>query len=249
MLLLPKLVHDQMVAHCLAGLPDEACGLLGGTPRPARRSPATRPATWRPRPSSTPSTPRSTCGPTATPRPRATRSSGSSTPTPTPRPIRPRPMWPRHPIRPGTTCWCRCGTSCRWSGATGSSTGWSPRSRSGCSPGRIPTELVNIRRVVATPNPRRPSARPSQPADRPAVPRRRCQGCVRRRIHRRRGAGGPGRAVPRSLGPGHRRRRDAAQVRQRLPERRRRPLPLRPGHPGHRRRRDLHPPRRRRRSR
>ena len=32
MLLLPKLVHDQMVAHCLGGLPDEACGLLGGTP-------------------------------------------------------------------------------------------------------------------------------------------------------------------------------------------------------------------------
>ena len=30
MLLLPKLVHDQMVAHCLGGLPDEACGLLGG---------------------------------------------------------------------------------------------------------------------------------------------------------------------------------------------------------------------------
>ena len=32
MLLLPKLVHDQMVAHCLGGLPDEACGLLGGIP-------------------------------------------------------------------------------------------------------------------------------------------------------------------------------------------------------------------------
>ena len=30
MLSLPKLVHDQMVAHCLTGLPDEACGLLGG---------------------------------------------------------------------------------------------------------------------------------------------------------------------------------------------------------------------------
>jgi proteasome lid subunit RPN8/RPN11 len=32
MFLLPKLVHDQMVAHCLGGLPDEACGLLGGDP-------------------------------------------------------------------------------------------------------------------------------------------------------------------------------------------------------------------------
>ena len=30
MLLLPRLVHDQMVAHCLGGMPDEACGLLGG---------------------------------------------------------------------------------------------------------------------------------------------------------------------------------------------------------------------------
>jgi [CysO sulfur-carrier protein]-S-L-cysteine hydrolase len=30
MLVLPKMVHDQMVAHCLTGLPDEACGLLGG---------------------------------------------------------------------------------------------------------------------------------------------------------------------------------------------------------------------------
>ncbi len=32
MLRLPGEVHAQMVAHCLAGLPDEACGLLGGTP-------------------------------------------------------------------------------------------------------------------------------------------------------------------------------------------------------------------------
>src|SRR5580700_9673110 len=30
MLSLPKTVHDQMVAHCLTGLPEEACGLLGG---------------------------------------------------------------------------------------------------------------------------------------------------------------------------------------------------------------------------
>jgi proteasome lid subunit RPN8/RPN11 len=30
MLILPKLVHDQMVAHCLTGLPEEACGLLSG---------------------------------------------------------------------------------------------------------------------------------------------------------------------------------------------------------------------------
>jgi [CysO sulfur-carrier protein]-S-L-cysteine hydrolase len=30
MLFLPRLVHDQMVAHCLTGLPEEACGLLGG---------------------------------------------------------------------------------------------------------------------------------------------------------------------------------------------------------------------------
>ena len=30
MLTLPRAVHEQMVAHCLVGLPDEACGLLGG---------------------------------------------------------------------------------------------------------------------------------------------------------------------------------------------------------------------------
>jgi proteasome lid subunit RPN8/RPN11 len=30
MLTLPKPVHDRMVAHCLTGLPDEACGLLAG---------------------------------------------------------------------------------------------------------------------------------------------------------------------------------------------------------------------------
>ena len=32
MLSLPRPVHDQMVAYCLVGLPDEACGLLGGNP-------------------------------------------------------------------------------------------------------------------------------------------------------------------------------------------------------------------------
>ena|ERR1700733_754472 len=32
MLILPQQVHDEMVAHCLVGLPDEACGLLGGDP-------------------------------------------------------------------------------------------------------------------------------------------------------------------------------------------------------------------------
>jgi proteasome lid subunit RPN8/RPN11 len=31
MLALPTALHDQMVAHCLTGLPDEACGLLGGS--------------------------------------------------------------------------------------------------------------------------------------------------------------------------------------------------------------------------
>jgi len=32
-LTLTKPLYEQMVAHCLAGLPDEACGLLGGDPR------------------------------------------------------------------------------------------------------------------------------------------------------------------------------------------------------------------------
>lgn len=32
MLTLPSSLYDQMVAHCLTGLPEEACGLLGGDP-------------------------------------------------------------------------------------------------------------------------------------------------------------------------------------------------------------------------
>ncbi len=32
MLRLTEAVYNQMVAHCLVGLPDEACGLLGGDP-------------------------------------------------------------------------------------------------------------------------------------------------------------------------------------------------------------------------
>ncbi len=32
MLLLPPAVHAEIVAHCLGGLPDEACGLLAGDP-------------------------------------------------------------------------------------------------------------------------------------------------------------------------------------------------------------------------
>jgi len=35
MLRLTDAVRRQMVDHCLAGLPEEACGLLGGTPEPA----------------------------------------------------------------------------------------------------------------------------------------------------------------------------------------------------------------------
>ena len=35
MLRLTADVRRQMVDHCLAGLPEEACGLLGGTPDPA----------------------------------------------------------------------------------------------------------------------------------------------------------------------------------------------------------------------
>ena len=32
MLSLSRSVHDQMVAHCLVGMPEEACGLLAGDP-------------------------------------------------------------------------------------------------------------------------------------------------------------------------------------------------------------------------
>ncbi len=35
MLRLPTAVYSEMVGHCLAGLPDEACGLLGGKPESA----------------------------------------------------------------------------------------------------------------------------------------------------------------------------------------------------------------------
>lgn len=35
MLRLSPDVRSQMVDHCLVGLPEEACGLLGGTPEPA----------------------------------------------------------------------------------------------------------------------------------------------------------------------------------------------------------------------
>ena len=154
MLILPQLVHDQMVAHCLTGLPDEACGLLGGDPtRRMRRSPAIRRATWRPRPSSTRSTPRTICGPIVTPRRPATRSSGSSTPTPTPRPTRRPPTWPRLRIPPGTTSWSPSGTSTRWCAAIGSWTVASPRNQSHCCPGRIPTELVSSCRVGPSPDP------------------------------------------------------------------------------------------------
>ena len=30
--MIPRAACDQMIAHCLVGLPDEACGLLGGHP-------------------------------------------------------------------------------------------------------------------------------------------------------------------------------------------------------------------------
>ncbi|MHB1516734.1 MAG: M67 family metallopeptidase [Acidimicrobiales bacterium] len=36
MLTLPLSIHDQMVAHCLTTLPEEACGLLGGDPGSGR---------------------------------------------------------------------------------------------------------------------------------------------------------------------------------------------------------------------
>jgi [CysO sulfur-carrier protein]-S-L-cysteine hydrolase len=38
MLRLPTTVHAEIVAHCLGGLPDEACGLLGGDPATATAS-------------------------------------------------------------------------------------------------------------------------------------------------------------------------------------------------------------------
>lgn len=36
MLTLTRALHDQLMAHCLTGLPDEACGLLAGDPDTGR---------------------------------------------------------------------------------------------------------------------------------------------------------------------------------------------------------------------
>ncbi len=216
MLLLPKPVHDQMVAHCLTGLPDEAAGCWAAT------SETGEVVTCYPTRNLAASAKLYTVDPKD--HLRADRDAEAAgvldhRGLPLPYPYRglpvARPTSPRPPTRPGTTCWSRSGTSSRWSGATGSWTGRSPRSRSGCSPGRIPTELVNFcrrRAVESNRNPiqsqRRPRARPSQPADRPAVPRRRRQDRLRRGVHRGRGPDGPGRPVPGPVGPGHQRRRD-----------------------------------------
>ena len=45
--------YMEMVAHCLAGLPDEACGLLAGPYGGDEAAHLFRPATWPPRPCST----------------------------------------------------------------------------------------------------------------------------------------------------------------------------------------------------
>ena len=104
MLRLPADCTPRWWRHCLGGLPDEACGLLGGDPARERWPAAIRLATGglgqalhrrsrRPPPGRSRRRGRA-----------ASRSSASSTPTPTPTPIRRPPTSPRPPTRAGTTC-------------------------------------------------------------------------------------------------------------------------------------------------
>ena len=123
MLSLPKSVHDQMVAHCLTGLPDEACGLLGGDLVTGEV------ATCYPTRNLAASAKLYTVDPKEHLRAdRDAEAAGNSIigvfhshthteayPSPTDVAQAPDPT--------GTTCWSPSGTSSRWCGATGSWTG------------------------------------------------------------------------------------------------------------------------------
>src|ERR1019366_7517720 len=144
MLSLPRPVHDERVAYCLVGLPDEACGLLGGNPGTGEA------VTCYPTRNLAASAKLYTVDPKEHLRAdRAAEAAGNSIigvfhshthteayPSPT--------DVPRPPIPLGTTYWFPSGTFSRWSGAIELSTQRSPKNRSGCSPGRIPTEVVNF---------------------------------------------------------------------------------------------------------
>src|SRR5664280_490038 len=87
-------------------------------------------------------------------------------------------------------------------------------------------------------------ARQSQSPDRAAVTSRRCEDGVGRRGDSRRGAPCPSIGVPRAVRAGGGRRRHHAQVRQRVPQRRRCALPFGSRHAGRRCRRVVDPARR-----
>ena len=236
-----------MVAHCLAGLPDEACGLLGGDPS-NRRGRHLLPDPQRGRLGQAlhgrPPGP-----PPGRPRRRGHRELDHRG-LPLPHPHRGLPVADRRGPGPGpargTTCWSRSGTSSPSCGATGSSTGSSPRNRSRLA---VPVESQpnwsTIGGPPGGPEPDRAGGA-SEPIDRqgepvpvqvnlPTVLRSHAGGAktvsvegstvgeVLRRSEQR---------VPRAVRPGHRRRRVAPQVRQRLSQRRRRPLPVGARHPG-----------------
>ena len=196
MLPLPKLVHDQMVAHCLAGLPDEACGLLGGDPETGEV------VTCYPTRNLAASAKLYTVDPKDHLRAdRDAEAAGNSiigvfhSHTHTE-------AYPSPDRRgPGT----RSDLALRAGVASGHPAGGPElpdRGRRdhrgaghGCSPGRIPTErrqLFAAAGRIDARTQRRTRARPSQPADRPAVPRRRSQDRVRRGVHGGRGPRGPG---------------------------------------------------------
>src|SRR5664280_2401986 len=87
-------------------------------------------------------------------------------------------------------------------------------------------------------------ARQSQSPDRAAVTSRRCEDGVGRRGDSRRGAPCPSIGVPRAVRAGGGRRRHHAQVRQRVPQRRRCAIPFGSRHAGRRCRRVVDPARR-----
>ena len=118
MLRLSRAMYMEMVAHCLAGLPDEACGLLVGsyggdeaTHLFVTANAAASAMVYEIDPKEMLRVDR------------AAQALGadimgvfhSHTHTDAyPR----RPTWPRRPTRAGTTCWCRCATPTRWCAAT-----------------------------------------------------------------------------------------------------------------------------------
>ena len=239
MLILPRTVHDQMVAHCLVGLPDEACGLLGGDPATGEVAdllpdpePGRLGQALHRRPEGAPAG-----------RPgRRGRRARHHRGLPLPHPHRGLPVAHRRGPGPGPGLALRAGLAAGHP-AGGAELpdrrrGRSRRSRSVCWPVESDPKVTFDVRSDAPATGRHPS----QPA-----PRAGTQGApvpvqVNLPTVLRPHAGGqrtvavdgatvgevltPWWPVPGHVRPGHRRRRVAPQVRERLPQRRRRPVPV-----------------------